>query len=162
MKSFSSQSAPESKSMQLMDYSERKLFIGIDVHKTRWQVAVLCEGIVLSNASIAASADELIAHLHKHYAGADYQIVYECGAWGFTLCRQLWAAGMECMLVNPSDIPGTDRERRSKTDPIDARRMACVIGGCLSILLLFLEEGTKFVEYLFCRCCQKIRPTPQW
>jgi transposase len=144
MKSFSSQSAPESKSMQLMDYSERKLFIGIDVHKTRWQVAVLCEGIVLSNASIAASADELIAHLHKHYAGADYQIVYECGAWGFTLCRQLWAAGMECMLVNPSDIPGTDRERRSKTDPIDARRMAKALeSGMLHSVYVPTEKEQK-------------------
>ena len=63
MKTSSSHSAPESKSMQLMDYSDRKLFIGIDVHN-RWQVAVLCEGIILSNTSIAASDDELIAFLH--------------------------------------------------------------------------------------------------
>jgi hypothetical protein len=28
------------------------------------------------------------------------------------------------MVVNPADIPGSDKERRSKTDPIDARRMA--------------------------------------
>ena len=95
-----------------MDYSDRKLFIGIDVHN-RWQVAVLCEGIILSNTSIAASGDELIAFLHKHYPGPTFRCVYECGAWGFTLCRQLWAAGMECMLVNPSDILDTDRQRRS-------------------------------------------------
>ena len=117
-------SAPESKNKKTIGFSGKTLHIGIDVHKTRWQVAVLCDGVVLSNGSIAASAEELIRYLHRHYAGGRYHCVYECGAWGFTLCRQLWAAGMECMVVNPSDIPGTDRERRSKTDPIDARRMA--------------------------------------
>lgn len=50
--------------------------------------------------------------------------VYECSPWGFTLCRQLWAAGIECIVVNPADIPGTDKERLSKTDPVDARKMA--------------------------------------
>lgn len=124
MKLSSGQAAPGSKSMKTIDYSDRILFIGIDVHKKRWQVAVLCEGIVLSNTSIAASGDELIAFLLRHYPGATYRCVYECGAWGFTLCRQLRAAGMECILVNPSDIPGSDKERRSKSDPIDARRMA--------------------------------------
>ena len=92
MNTSSGHSAPDSKSMQLMDYSDRKLFIGIDVHKTRWQVAVLCDGIILSNTCIDASGDELIAFLHKHYPGASFRCVYECGAWGFTLCRQLCPA----------------------------------------------------------------------
>jgi len=54
MKSFSGHSAPENKSMKIIDFSTRVFYIGIDVHKTRWQVAVLCKDIVLSNASIAA------------------------------------------------------------------------------------------------------------
>jgi transposase len=31
---------------------------------------------------------------------------------------------MNCIVVNPGDIPGTDKERKSKTDPVDARKMA--------------------------------------
>jgi transposase len=31
---------------------------------------------------------------------------------------------MECIVVNPADIPGTDKERRSKTDKVDARKLA--------------------------------------
>jgi transposase len=31
---------------------------------------------------------------------------------------------MECIVVNPADIPGTDKERRNKTDPVDARKLA--------------------------------------
>lgn len=114
---------PIAKVISLTDFTNKQLFVGIDVHKIRWQAAVLCEGILLSNSSIAACADDLITYLHKHYPGASFSCVYECGAFGYDLCRSLWAGGMECILVNPADIPGTDKERRSKTDPVDARRM---------------------------------------
>jgi len=115
---------PANKVINTLDFANRQLYIGIDVHKKRWQVAVCLDGVMLSNVSIAASADMLIAYLRKHYGNASFHCVYECGCFGFTLCRQLWAAGMECIVVNPNDIPGTDKERRSKTDPVDARKMA--------------------------------------
>ena len=115
---------PAYKVANTLDFTNRQLFVGIDVHKQRWQVAVCLDGVMLSNVSIAASADMLITHLRKHYGNASFHCVYECGCFGFVLCRQLWAAGMECIVVNPNDIPGTDKERRSKTDPIDARKMA--------------------------------------
>ena len=31
---------------------------------------------------------------------------------------------MECIVVNAADVPGTDKERRSKTDPVDVRKLA--------------------------------------
>lgn len=76
--------------------------------------AVFLEGIILSNVSIAASADGLIAYLHKYYDNATFHCVYKCGAFGFTLCRNLWAVGRECIVVNPADIPGTDKEKPAK------------------------------------------------
>jgi transposase len=115
---------PTTKLVNVADFTNKQLYVGIDVHKTRWQVAVFLEGIILSNVSIAASADRLVAYLRKHYGNASFHCVYECGCFGFNLCRQLWAAGMECIVVNPNDIPGTDKERRSKSDPLDARKMA--------------------------------------
>lgn len=113
-----------SKVLNRVDFCNKELYVGIDVHKNRWQVAVFLEGVVLSNVSIAGNADQLVAYLHKHYGQAKYHCVYECGPFGFNLCRALWAAGMECIVVNPADIPGTDKERRSKTDKVDARKLA--------------------------------------
>lgn len=80
--------------------------------------------MILSNVSIEGSADALITHLRKYYSGAQFSCVYESGPFGFSLCRSLWAAGMECLVVNPADIPGTDKDRRSKTDGVDARKLA--------------------------------------
>ena len=106
------------------DFTNRTLFVGIDVHKVRWQVAVYYDGLVLGNTSIEGSNAALITHLRKRYGDAQFSCVYECGPFGFSLCRSLWAAGMECIVVNPADIPGTDRERRSKTDKTDARKLS--------------------------------------
>jgi transposase len=80
--------------------------------------------VVLQNVSIEADSDLLVQHLRSRYGEARFHCVYEAGPFGFALCRALWAAGMECIVVNPADIPGTDQERRSKTDSVDARRLA--------------------------------------
>jgi transposase len=98
--------------------------IQIDVHKVRWQVAVYYDGLILSNTSIEGSSEALITHLRKRYGEAQFSCVYESGPFGFTLCRNLWAAGLECIVVNPADVPGTDKEKRSKTDKVDARKLA--------------------------------------
>lgn len=106
------------------DFTGRVLYVGIDVHKVRWQVAVYYDGLILSNTSIEGTSEALLAHLRKRYGDAQFSCVYESGAFGFSLCRSLWAAGIECMVVNPADIPDTDKERRSKTDGVDARKLA--------------------------------------
>jgi transposase len=115
---------PAIKVQNPIDFSGRDLYVGIDVHKKRWQVAVLYDGMVLSNTSIEASAEGLISHLHKYYKDAAFHCVYESGPFGFALYRALWCAGMECIVVNPADIPDTHKERRNKTDPVDARKLA--------------------------------------
>src|SRR5689334_4900905 len=94
------------KVQQTTDFTNRILYVGIDVHKVRWQVAVYYEGLILSNTSIEGSSEALITHLRKRYGDAQFQCVYESGPFGFTLCRNLWAAGMECSVVNPADVPG--------------------------------------------------------
>jgi transposase len=115
---------PAIKVQNLVDFTGRKLYIGIDVHKARWQVAVYYEGLILSNTSIEASPGALMTHLRKRYGEAHFSCVYESGPFGFALCRSLWSAGMDCMVVNPADIPSTNKECRSKSDPVDARKLA--------------------------------------
>src|SRR5678815_3962896 len=114
---------PTIKVQNLVDFTGRELFVGIDVHKVRWQVAVYYEGLILSNISIEGTSAALVQHLRKRYGEAHFSCVYESGPFGFSLCRSLWAQGMECMVVNPADIPNTNKESRSKSDPVDARKL---------------------------------------
>ena len=56
---------PTIKLQNSVGFSGRKLFVGIDVHKQRWQVAVYYEGRILSNHKIEGSIDALIVHFLK-------------------------------------------------------------------------------------------------
>jgi len=61
---------PSEKVQNKADFTCRKLSVGIDVHKMRWQVAVYYEGLILSNVSIEGSSEALVTHLRKYYGDA--------------------------------------------------------------------------------------------
>lgn len=108
----------------ISDFSGKQLYVGIDVHKENWQVAVYYQGLVLSNSNMEGTSQRVIQYLRKQYGNASFKCVYECGAWGFNLCRDLWAAGMDCIVVNPADILTSNKDSLSKTDQVDARKLA--------------------------------------
>lgn len=112
------------KGRTMIDFTGKTIFIGIDVHKRDWQVAQFYGGLVLGNHRITGSSGELINFLKKRYAGAILRCVYESCAWGFNLQRQLSAAGIECIVVHAGDVPGSDKEKKNKTDKVDAVRLA--------------------------------------
>src|SRR4051812_45647455 len=99
------------KGRRIIDFSGKTIFVGIDIHKKDWQVALFHEGITLNNFRMSAGASQLIAHLRTHYPGASFRCVYESCAWGFTLQRQLTAAGIDCIVVHAGDVPGSNKEK---------------------------------------------------
>jgi len=109
---------------KIIDFSGKRVYVGIDVHKKDWQVAAICNGVVLGNFRMSACADGLIDHLTKRYPGGDLQCVYESSAWGFELQRRLTKAGMSCMVVHAADVSGSDKEQKRKTDKVDALKLA--------------------------------------
>jgi len=120
----SAASETQTKGRNIIDYSGKTICVGIDVHQKDYQVAKVYQGICLGNHRMAAHSDALIKHLRSHYRGADFKCVYESCSWGFNLQRRLKAAGMDCIVVNAADVSTTDKERRRKTDPVDALKLA--------------------------------------
>lgn len=112
------------KGRTMIDYSGKTIFIGIDVHKKDWQVGQFHEGLVLGNHRICGNSHDLIEFLKNRYSGATLKCVYESCAWGFNLQRQLTAAGINCIVVHAGDVPGSDKEKKNKTDKVDAVRLA--------------------------------------
>jgi transposase len=62
-------------------------------------------------------------YLHKNFPGAIYRSAYEAGKFGFWIQRQLTSLGVECLVVNPADIPRSQKDSLQKTDPRDARNI---------------------------------------
>ena len=52
---------------------------------------------------------------------------YEGGKFGYWIQRQLSSKGVECIVVNPADIPATHKDEVNKTDPRDARGIAMAL-----------------------------------
>lgn len=112
------------KGKNIIDFTGKTLYVGIDVHQKDWQVATVHEELCLGNHRMSADNRKLIEHLQRRYPGASIKCVYESSAWGFTLQRQLTAAGIDCMVVNAADVSTNDKERRRKTDKVDALKLA--------------------------------------
>lgn len=108
----------------MIDFTGKIIYVGIDVHKKDWQVGFFYGGLVLGNHRLAANCEELIKFFKSRYPGAVLKCVYESCAWGFNLQRQLSAAGIECIIVHAGDVPGSDKEKKNKTDKVDAVRLA--------------------------------------
>jgi transposase len=107
-----------------IDFSGKTIFVGIDVHQKDWQVAIICDGLVLGNHRMSGKAENVIEHLNKRYSGATFKCVYESSAWGFNLQRKLTAASIDCIVVHAADVSGSDKEQKRKTDQVDAVKLA--------------------------------------
>lgn len=112
------------KGRNIIDFTGKTIYVGIDVHEKDYQVAKVLDGICLGNHRMAANNKMLIEHLNSHYPGATFKCVYESCAWGFTLQRELSSAGIECIVVHAADVSSSDKEKKRKTDKVDAHKLA--------------------------------------
>jgi transposase len=94
------------------------------VHKKSWSVSIFTKYCEYKTFSQAPQAEVLIQYLQRHFPGAQYHSVYEAGYCGFWIHDQLREKGIDNIVVNPADIPTRDKERRSKRDRIDCRKLA--------------------------------------
>jgi transposase len=66
----------------------------------------------------------LFNYLKKNYPGGIYHIVYEAGFCGFWAQRKFEGPDIDCVVVNPADVPVSNKEKVNKNDPIDSRKLS--------------------------------------
>lgn len=104
-------------------FKGQKIFIGIDVHKDSWRVAITPEIGVVKSHSQVPSAQALFDYLNKNYPHGEYHAVYESGYSGFSTYYALKEVGIDCIIINAADVPSTQYEETMKTDRIDADKL---------------------------------------
>lgn len=107
-----------------LSFTGETIYVGIDTHKKDWRVALYSDDIALKVFSQPPVPEKLINHLRKNYPGAKYVCAYEAGFCGFWIQKALDSNGIDCIVVNPADVPTTNKEREFKTDPKDCRKIA--------------------------------------
>jgi len=107
-----------------LDFTGQPIYIGLDVHKKSWSVSIFTQHCEHKTFTQPPEVDKLAYYLRRHFPGAQYQSVYEAGFSGFWIHDQLRAKGIDCIVVNPADVPTRDKERTKKRDPVDCRKLA--------------------------------------
>jgi transposase len=109
---------------QTLSFTNTHFFIGVDTHLKNWKVTIRTGGIELKTFSMNPSPLELLTYLHKNYPDGIYHIVYEAGFCGFWALRIFKEHNIDCIIVNPADVPTSHKEKANKSDPIDSRKLA--------------------------------------
>jgi transposase len=107
-----------------VDFTGQTIYIGLDVHRKSWSVSIYLEHFEHKTFTQPPKVEVLVSYLKRHFPGAAYKAVYEAGYCGFWIHDNLRQKGVDCIVVNPADIPTTDKERTRKSDRIDCRKLA--------------------------------------
>lgn len=102
----------------VLDPGKPRLKLGLDVH-LEFTMAVIQHDHSQPKAPRKFTREQLVAQVHKWVAeGFQVFCVQESCGFGFTLHRQLVAAGAQSFLITPVDLSG-----KRKTDQLDARAL---------------------------------------
>ena len=112
------------KQSKTLDFRNQEFFIGMDVHKKSWTVTVRIPSTVLKTFSMKPLPLELNNYMENHYPQGKYNSVYEAGFCGYWVHRELTGLGFNNLIVSPTEIPTSCKERLNKTDKVDSRKLS--------------------------------------
>ena len=132
-------------------FENQIFYIGIDVHKRSWTVTIRTNGMVLKTYSMNPCPQELAKYLKRNYPGGIYKSTYEAGFCGFWIHQKLIKNGIENIVIHAADVPTTNKEKVTKTDKVDSKKLVNKQGHPFKVLSRqktpFLEIFYKFLSF---------------
>ena len=110
--------------VKTISFQGQNIYIGIDAHLKNWTVTAMTENSLTKTVSQNPDAGTLYTYLQRVFPMGSYYSAYEAGFCGFSIHRELKKYGIVNIVVNPADIPTTDKERKQKEDRRDSRKIA--------------------------------------
>ncbi len=107
-----------------ISFKGQSIYCGIDVHLKSWTVTVIVGEVLYKTFSQDPYAKTLLNYLQKHFPGGTYYSVYEAGFCGFSVHKALESHGICNIIVNPADVPTTNKYRCQKEDKRDSKKLA--------------------------------------
>jgi transposase len=107
-----------------LNFTGQNIYVGFDVHLKSWRVTVMTEELTLKTFSQPPKPEVLFEYLKNNFPGAIYHTAYEAGYCGYWIHNKLVFLGIDSMVVNPADIPTTNKEMVQKEDKRDSRKIA--------------------------------------
>ena len=106
----------------LKSCEDQSIWIGVDIHKKSWAVALYREDGETFTFSTTSNIDSFVKQLVP-WKYRLQRVVYEAGPCGFVLARALMASGIKVGVVAPSRVP-RPVSHGAKTDRLDCIKLA--------------------------------------
>src|SRR3990170_2104634 len=137
-----------------LNFTGQNIYAGFDVHLKSWKVTIMTEKLLHKTFSQPPKPEILHQYLEKNFPGGTYHSAYEAGFCGYWIHNKLKSLGINSIVVNPADIPTTDKEKVQKEDARDSRKIARTLrSGDLKAIFV---PSTKTLED---RCLMRTRAT---
>lgn len=107
-----------------IDFNGQDIYVGIDVHLRSWKVTVMTDKLFIKTFSQDPNPEQLSRFLKRNFPNATYHSAYEAGFCGYWIHNKLLALGIHSIVVNPADVPTTDKEKVNKNDKRDSKKIA--------------------------------------
>lgn len=134
-----------------ISFKGQSIYCGIDVHLKSWTVSIIVGEVLYKTFSQDPCAKILLGYLQKYFPDGTYYSVYEAGFCGYSVHRELESLGICNIIVNPADVPTTNKDRSQKEDRRDSRKLARGLknGELESIYIMSreIEELRSLVRY---------------
>jgi transposase len=106
--------------MNNLNFECQNIYAGFYVHLKDWKVTILSEEMMLKTFTMPPKPKVLSNYLLKNYPGASFYSAYEVGFCGLWANYQLCELDINNIVVNPADIPGTQKDKLQKEDKRDS------------------------------------------
>ena len=101
-----------------------KLYIGIDIHKKSWSVHIRTDISDHKNFTVPAEPPVVYDYVERNFPDHRVALTYEAGCCGFSAARYFMQMGWEVTVVNPADVPTSNKRYYQKTDALDCRNLS--------------------------------------
>lgn len=106
-----------------LNFEGQNIFVGIDLHLKSWNVSIFTENLHHKTFNQPPKAEILSEYLKNNFPNASYLSAYEAGFCGLWVHYKLKELGVNNIVVNPADVPTTQKEKMRKSDPIDSNKL---------------------------------------
>jgi len=107
-----------------IDFNGTNIYAGIDTDKRSWKVTIWVGDIFFKTFVQDPEPEKLYSYFVRNFPGAIYNTAYEASFCGFWIHERLSKLGVKSIVVNPADVPTTDKDRKQKEDKRDSRKIA--------------------------------------
>ena len=129
------------------NFTGQTIYVGMDIHKTSWNLGIHLNDMFIKNVHQKPNPTIMANYLKQQYPNAHYKAAYEAGKFGFWIQRQLTQLGIECLVVNPADIPKSQKDSLQKQVPGMPVTLACDYNQVYCMAYIYQMNNRKQTGY---------------